>query len=219
MLTAESRAQFALNFDAAVAEIAVALCAGAALHVAPREELVPVEPLCRLLGARGITHAHAALARGPAAGRGLAAMTVILAGEPASTFLVARLAAGRPVQRLRADRGHGLRHPRPVADGLLLAIGRPIAGVDVLILDAVGEPVAAGAQGEIHLGGIRLARGYLRQRGRRRSASSRARPAPLPYRRSRPPPAAGRGDRLPRPGRPAGLHGHRIEPEEIEAAA
>ncbi|MFO1074503.1 MAG: amino acid adenylation domain-containing protein [Geminicoccaceae bacterium] len=223
-VTAESRVlQFAsLNFDAAVAEIAVALCAGAALHVAPREELVPVEPLCRLLAARGITHVTlppSLVALLPDAGLP-AGMTVILAGEPASAALVARLAAGRPVfnaygpteATVCATLG------RCVADGLPPAIGRPIAGVDVLILDAAGEPVAAGAQGEIHLGGIGLARGYLGQRGLTeerfvtRAGQRLYRTGDLGRRRP-----DGAIDFLGRVDRQVKLHGHRIEPEEIEA--
>ena len=42
-----------------------------------------------------------------------------------------------------------------------LHIGKPIANHRVRILDAKGEPVAPGEIGEIHLGGIGLARGYL----------------------------------------------------------
>ncbi|MFI6477254.1 amino acid adenylation domain-containing protein [Nonomuraea sp. NPDC050663] len=42
-----------------------------------------------------------------------------------------------------------------------LPIGRPLPGARVLVLDAAGRPVPIGATGEIHLGGDRLARGYL----------------------------------------------------------
>ena len=40
-------------------------------------------------------------------------------------------------------------------------IGRPIDNVVVRVLDELGEPVRAGVQGELHIGGAGLARGYL----------------------------------------------------------
>ncbi|HWU89528.1 MAG TPA: amino acid adenylation domain-containing protein, partial [Kofleriaceae bacterium] len=40
-------------------------------------------------------------------------------------------------------------------------IGRAIANVELLVLDAQRRPVPAGEQGELHIGGVCLARGYL----------------------------------------------------------
>ena len=48
------------------------------------------------------------------------------------------------------------------ADGLP-DIGRPLPGVHIYILDADREPVAQGAVGEVFIGGIGVARGYLNQ--------------------------------------------------------
>lgn len=42
-------------------------------------------------------------------------------------------------------------------------IGRPLNGVEALVLDAAMQPAPAGAPGELHLGGAQLARGYLRR--------------------------------------------------------
>ncbi|WP_255947985.1 non-ribosomal peptide synthetase [Streptomyces odontomachi] len=42
-------------------------------------------------------------------------------------------------------------------------IGRPISGVHLHVLDPAGEPVAAGARGELHIGGVAVAIGYLNQ--------------------------------------------------------
>ncbi|WHS62761.1 non-ribosomal peptide synthetase [Pseudomonas sp. G2-4] len=41
------------------------------------------------------------------------------------------------------------------------SIGRPIANVQVHVLDARGEPAPLGVAGEIHIGGVGVARGYL----------------------------------------------------------
>ncbi|MFD9356168.1 amino acid adenylation domain-containing protein [Streptomyces sp. NPDC060031] len=44
-----------------------------------------------------------------------------------------------------------------------MPIGRPVPGTRAFILDAHGEPVPVGVPGELHLGGLRLARGYHRR--------------------------------------------------------
>jgi amino acid adenylation domain-containing protein len=41
-----------------------------------------------------------------------------------------------------------------------LPIGRPLPNTQIYLLDALGEPVPIGAVGEIHVGGLGLARGY-----------------------------------------------------------
>ncbi|HEX6097856.1 MAG TPA: amino acid adenylation domain-containing protein [Thermoanaerobaculia bacterium] len=100
-------------------------------------------------------------------------------------------------------------------------IGQPLGDLEVLLLDAHGEPVSPGIAGEIHVGGAGLARGYLD-----RPELTAERFVPHPWRR---------GERLYRSGdlarRTAGgeleylgridqqvkLRGYRIEPAEIEA--
>jgi len=46
----------------------------------------------------------------------------------------------------------------------LIAIGRPIANTQAYILDVNREPVPIGEPGELHIGGLGLARGYLNRR-------------------------------------------------------
>ncbi|WP_166212928.1 non-ribosomal peptide synthetase, partial [Cognatiluteimonas telluris] len=45
--------------------------------------------------------------------------------------------------------------------GEMPGIGRPMANVPVRILDAAGAPVPVGVIGELHVGGVQVARGYL----------------------------------------------------------
>lgn len=42
-----------------------------------------------------------------------------------------------------------------------LPIGRPLPNTEIYVLDQHGEPVPVGIEGEIHIGGLGLARGYL----------------------------------------------------------
>jgi amino acid adenylation domain-containing protein len=91
--------------------------------------------------------------------------TVNLAGEPLSGALVDRVHERTGVSRVFDLYGpsedttystFALRRP-----GAPATIGRPVAGTRAVLLDSWGNPVPAGAPGEIYLGGAGLARGYL----------------------------------------------------------
>ena len=214
------------NFDASISEIVMALAAGASLHFAPRDELWPGPPLADLLRRRSVTHvtlppsALAVMAPDEVS----ADLAMIVAGEASGADLTARWAPGR-----RLINGYGPTEATVCATQELCApedgsppIGRPLANVQIHLLDAEGRVVPVGMQGEIHIGGIGVARGYL---GRPDLTAQRFRPDPFHpggrlYRtgdlgRHRP---DGRIDFLGRIDQQVKIRGHRIELGEVEAS-
>ncbi|MEO8153227.1 MAG: amino acid adenylation domain-containing protein, partial [Rhizobacter sp.] len=160
--------QFAsLSFDACVSEVMVTLCSGAALCMPPEGELMAGQALADAIAALGATHATltpAVLAGLPAHVRLDTLTTLVVAGEACSGETAARWAPGRrfvnaygPAEATVCATLHvctaGEAGPPP--------IGRPIANVRVLLLDEHGQPVPAGVVGELCIGGVGLARGYL----------------------------------------------------------
>ncbi|QRO02855.1 amino acid adenylation domain-containing protein [Archangium violaceum] len=85
-----------------------------------------------------------------------------LGGEAPPESLVRRLAGGR-VQLLN---GYGpsettcITTLHPMRPGAPIRLGRPLDRVRVYVLDALGQPVAPGVPGELHIGGEGVSRGY-----------------------------------------------------------
>ncbi|MES2936893.1 MAG: amino acid adenylation domain-containing protein [Pseudomonadota bacterium] len=170
-ITAASRVlQFAsFSFDASVSEMMMALCHGAALHLPPPGAVLAGAALSATLRQLAITHVTlppVVLAALPDDGIPASVETLVVAGEAPSAALVQRWATGR-----RFFNAYGptettvcatLHECRPEAVGSSsVPIGQPMRNMRCHVLDEAGQPVAEGAVGELHVGGIGLARGYL----------------------------------------------------------
>jgi amino acid adenylation domain-containing protein len=160
--------QFAsLSFDAAMSEIFMALTAGACLCLASREELLPGPPLARTLQTQRITivtlppSTLAALPLKPLPDL----RTLVLAGEACDAALAGRWAAGRKVFNAYGPTEATICATFGEYDhaNSRFPIGRPIDNAQIYLLDPFGNPVPIGVKGEIHIGGIGVARGYLHQ--------------------------------------------------------
>ncbi|MCP4662506.1 MAG: AMP-binding protein, partial [bacterium] len=141
-----------------------ALAAGASLHLAPPERLLPGPPLAATLRQREIT----CVTLPPSAlavleGEDLPALaTLITAGEPCSPELARRWSAGR-----RFWNAYGPTETTVCATGgrylggARLPIGTPIANARVYLVDRRGRRVGTGTVGELCVAGAGVARGYL----------------------------------------------------------
>jgi amino acid adenylation domain-containing protein len=155
------------SFDGWVYEMMMAFGVGAQLCLAPRESLMPGPELVELLREQAITTVllpPSALAVLP--DTDLPALRCLnVAGEPCPPELAARWAPGRklfnvygPTEVTCWCTQASFTERVPVVH-----IGRPMANAEIFILDPHGQPVPVGVPGELHVGGVGLARGYLRR--------------------------------------------------------
>jgi pristinamycin I synthase 3 and 4 len=163
-----------VSFDAATFEIWGALLNGARLVVVPRETVLSPEDYADLLRVQRIDHVFMTTAlfnrMVDDAPEGLAGLgNVLFGGEISDPRRVAKLLAGTPPRRLLHVYGPtegttfstaGLIREVARPDGLL-AVGRPIANSYARVLDETLSHAAVGAEGQLYLGGLGLARGYL----------------------------------------------------------
>ncbi|WP_158621682.1 non-ribosomal peptide synthetase [Corallococcus aberystwythensis] len=157
--------QFAsLSFDLSVEEIFTTLCSGATLVLAPLEDLMPGEPLRKLVRDEALTVISLTPATLAAtAPEGLSSIrTVISGGEALPPEVVARWAPGRTFLNTYGPTEATVMATLTecTADGRVPSIGRPLANVRAYVLDARGGLVPVGVKGELYLGGVGVARGY-----------------------------------------------------------
>ncbi len=158
-------------FDAAAWEIWPYLAGGASLHIPDDETRLSQEHLLEWLRAHQITLcflptplAEAVLDRPWP--EGLALRALLTGGDrlkrrPKPEFPCALVNHYGPTESTVVATC------APVAPGTdsepMPPIGRPIANTQVYVLDRHGQPVPIGVPGELHIGGVGLARGYRRR--------------------------------------------------------
>ena len=158
-----------ISFDVCISEITMALCSGASLQLAAATELLPGAPLLDTLRQRRISHVSlpmAVLAALPDDAELPDLRTLIVGGDVLPPALAERWSARStlfnsygPTETTVCASNFRYRS-EPVAN---VPIGRPIANARIYLLDAFGQPAPRGVPGEIHIGGIGVARGYLNE--------------------------------------------------------
>jgi len=158
----------AFGFDTSILEMLMALGAGACLLLVPQDELLLGESLAQLLQREAVTVATlqpSVLASLPPVE--LPALRVLLsAGEACTAQLVRRFAPGRAFWNAYGPTEGSVCVtlarvlPEDVSDSAV-PIGRPLPNTRAYILDEAQQPVAIGEEGELCLGGLAVAKGYL----------------------------------------------------------
>ncbi|HEJ6963450.1 TPA: amino acid adenylation domain-containing protein [Serratia marcescens] len=163
------------GFDVSVWEFFWPLMVGARLVMAKPEGHKDPDYLSRAIEQYGVTTLHfvpsmlqSFLADGQAATRCGQVVRVMCSGEALPAALVAEFYRRLPQAEL-----HNLYGPTEAAvdvtawhcsreaDRVSVPIGRPIANTRIYLLDERGQPVPLGAVGELYIGGVQVARGYL----------------------------------------------------------
>ena len=159
---------FSTNFDGSISDMVLALTSGATLCMADQDTVMSADTLAQLLRDEAMT-----IARFPPAVLNALPSTefpalrfVGSAGDACTGRLVTRWSEGR-----RFSNGYG---PSEGTIGTCMKdctdtaderppIGTPFPNIHVYLLDRHLQPVPVGVPGELHVGGINLARGYLNQ--------------------------------------------------------
>jgi amino acid adenylation domain-containing protein len=154
------------SFDASISEIVTTLLTGACLYLAPAEHRLPGPELLALLQRWAITvvtlppSTLAALPIQPLP----ALQTLVVAGEACPAELVTRWAAGRRFYNAygptEATVCASIAHCEATS-GDRPGIGRAIANTQLYVLDDQLHLTPPGIAGELYIGGLGIARGYL----------------------------------------------------------
>jgi amino acid adenylation domain-containing protein len=154
-----------ISFDLSILELALPVAAGAHVVIAAAEATTNGEMLAELLERYGVTYLHAT----PATWRLLVSAgsngtrTAVSGGEALAADLARELlsrsgSVWNSYGPTETTIGSTLAH---VQDAERISIGHPIANTVTYVVDASGEEVGAGVEGELWIGGAGVARGYL----------------------------------------------------------
>ncbi|MDY7093781.1 MAG: amino acid adenylation domain-containing protein [Acidobacteriota bacterium] len=156
------------SFDASVFEILMALGAGACLVLADRQTLMPGPQLLRLLETEEITHwtvppsVLAAVDSGDTSARLGKLENLVCAGEALPAALAAAWAGGRRLWNAYGPTEATVwSSVARCTTGRRPTLGNALEGVSLAVATPALTPVAEGEVGELLIGGLTLARGYL----------------------------------------------------------
>ncbi|MCL5225673.1 non-ribosomal peptide synthetase [Pseudomonas nunensis] len=166
------------SFDVFSADLIRALGFGGTLVLCPRETLMDPPALYRLLSGARIGFAdfvpavlNPLLAWVEESAHDLSFMHTVVCGSDIWTAHSARQLRRLCGDHVQIVQAYGVTEASidstcfefntdSVADGVL-PIGRALANTRIYLLDALGAPVPVGVAGELHIGGVGVARGYL----------------------------------------------------------
>ncbi|TCP54483.1 amino acid adenylation domain-containing protein [Tumebacillus sp. BK434] len=153
------------SFDASVMDIYPTLAVGATLVLFKREELLPGPQLQQLMQEKRVNRMFAtpSMMMQLPSGELPDLHTVIIGGEALSREVVQLWqGAGRIVYNAYGPTETTVLATVGPCDGESVPpIGQPIANAELYVLDAKLQPVPVGVPGELHIGGVGVARGYL----------------------------------------------------------
>jgi amino acid adenylation domain-containing protein len=154
------------SFDAAVWEIVMALLNGASLWLTDRDTITNPSALAELIGRKQITIVTlppSILGAFPTVPLPSLA-TIVVAGERCPAELVAQWGVGRRFVNAYGPTETTVCASLCICDGSLAGsppIGRPLQNIRTYIVDGDLQPLPAGVPGELLVGGVSLAYGYL----------------------------------------------------------
>jgi len=159
-----------LSFDIAVLELLLPLSVGARIVLADRATAADGSALARLLASSGATLMQATPATWrmllEAGWRGRPGLRILTGGEALSRELADRLLdCGDALWNLYGPTETTVWSAleRVTAGSEPISIGRPLANTEIYVVDRRLRPVPAGVPGELLIGGVGVARGYLRR--------------------------------------------------------
>ncbi|MBD2821636.1 amino acid adenylation domain-containing protein [Xenorhabdus sp. 42] len=151
------------SFDAAILELSMTLAYGATLYLISENQRRSPELLNDIVEKHQITHAVLPPALLPHLdfNQWRSVSTLMLAGEAVPPYMAAQWSQERQLFNVYGP----TECTSIITSGLLTAdkrvtIGKPLPNAVMRIMDSDGHLVPLGAVGELHIGGIQLARGY-----------------------------------------------------------
>ncbi|MBA3994531.1 MAG: hypothetical protein C0469_13465 [Cyanobacteria bacterium DS2.3.42] len=155
------------NFDASVSDIGCALLAGSTLFIEPPGLLAPGPHFLELLNERNITHMDvppSLLKTIPSDQAPASLETIIIGGEACAPDVVRAWAQKCLVVNVYGPTEATVCTSLGACDAETWdrpLIGQPIPNVEYYILDENQKPVPRGTPGELYIGGIPIAKGYV----------------------------------------------------------